>query len=147
MNTNKYLILNDENVVVNISVGPTESANEIQASDAHLDVGIGWKLNDALNIFLPSGMTTEDFNEMKTQLITKCVELKSYYDLLVKHEAFNSLTAELKAEVNDWLSDLNTMHTNISTNNELVLMYRGPNFKNVSTYEPLPVRPNLENEV
>jgi hypothetical protein len=145
MNTNKYLILNDENVVINISVGPTEAANERQSPD--VDVGIGWKLNDELNIFLPSGMTTEDFNEIKTQFINKCVELKSYYDLLVKHEAFNSLTAELKAEVTDWLSDLNTMHTNISTNNELVLMYRGPNLKNVSTYEPLPVRPNLENEV
>ena len=147
MNTNKYLILNNENVVVNISVGPTGSANERQSDEGVL---IGWKLNDELNIFLPPDMTTENFNEIKTQLIAKCVELKSYYDVLVEHEAFNSLTTELKAEVNTWLSNLNTMHTNILSNDALVLVYhrqQDSKFQNNSSYEPLPVRLNLENEV
>ena len=145
---NKYLILNNENVVVNISVGPTYSENE-RLTTIH-DIHVGWKLNDTLNMFLPADMTTEDFNEIKTQLIAKCEELKSYYGALVVHEAFNSLTTELKAEVNTWLSNLNKMYTDISSSDELVLAYhrcQTPGLQNDSSNEPLGVRPNLENEV
>lgn len=147
MNTNKYLILNNENVVVNISVGPTDTENE--RSTTH-DIHVGWKLNDTLDIFLPPDMTTEDFNEMKTQLITKCEELKLYYDALVVHAAFDTLATELKVEVNTWLSNLNKMYTDISSSDELVLAYhrnQTPGLQNDSSNEPLQVRPNLENEV
>ena len=140
-----YIVVED-GVIVNRTVGTIDTVFDNWIKETY-PTAFGWKLNETVGAFIPNNMTTEEFNDIKSQIISESQEQKTYYDTLVASEHFlDKISEEKQKEVNNWLSYINKKIIRIEDDNGYVIPYH---LNMVSEYasEPFSIRPNIENEV
>lgn len=145
--TFNYLVVED-GIIVNITVGTIDTKFDNWIKQTY-PTYIGWKYNTDIDKFIPSNLTTEEFNIIKTNLLSELHEQKTYYSSLVVSQHFaSSLTEEKQKEVTSWLEKVNNLIIKIENEIGYVIPYtRSMMTKEFVGSEPFSIRPNIENEV
>jgi hypothetical protein len=145
--TFNYLVIED-GVVVNRTVGTIDTSFDNWIKQTY-PTPIGWKYNSVIGKYIPSDMTTEEFNSIKTNLLSELNEQKTFYvDLVASQHFTNSLTEEKQKEVTSWLEQVNNLITKIENEIGYVIPYTRNMMANETLgNEPFSIRPNIENEV
>ena len=140
-----YLVVED-GVIINRAVGTIDISFEDWIKETYPTV-IGWKFNSDIDKFIPSDITTEEFNTIKLNLLSELDEQNAFYTSLVTSTHFtNNLTEEKQKEVNSWLEKINKVKTKIENDFGYVIPYVKDMVPNIGS-EPFVLRPNIENEV
>lgn len=140
-----YLVV-ENGVIVNRCVGTIDTSYDNWIKETY-PTHIGWKYNNHIQKFIPSSMTTEEFNSLKTIFLDKLNEQKNFYTSYVGSVGFKTnLTEEKQTEVKLWLENLNKQITTIENDLGYLIPYEYGMVSGVRG-EPFSMRPNTENEV
>jgi hypothetical protein len=140
-----YLVV-EEGVIVNRCVGTIDTSFDNWIKETY-PTEIGWKYNNDIQKFIPSNLTTEEFNSTKTNILSNLNELKTFYTSFVASANFtNNLNEEKQIEVQSWLEKVNKQITTIENDLGYLIPYARAMVQQVPG-EPFSIRPNIENEV
>lgn len=136
-----YLIV-ENNIVTNRVVGTHDTAQPDWIEEKDYDVGIGWEYLENSKVFVRPGWTDVDWQNFYQKNNEFLQDHLSFYSRLVKSEEMKKFDENKTKQINEYLNELLDIANKMEKNVGAIYKINDLFYK-----DPLPTKPNLDNEV